>query len=829
MRLGRLSLFLSVLSTLPVSGLSPWPEMRHDERNTGASPIVARYHGDRPWAFKTGRGIFSTPVIGADGTAYVGSGDTWFYALAPNGTLRWKLKTAGIIDAAGALSPYDPRLGSAPLTFGSGDERLYHVTTPRSGAPRILWRFRPTVPPVKGQRVNWWEGNVAVGPGGNLYAGNTGGTAYAISPAGRQVWRFTAGNSIWTTPAFAADGTSFWGSLDLDVYHLDQHGHPLWHAFTPGYVVSSPAIGSDGTVYVGSFDSKLYALDPRTGMPRWTFATSDHMYASPALESDARGHTTGIDIASTDGSVYALTPSGRLRWRYDTGDPIRSSPALGAAPPGERGKILYVGSSNGKLYALDTATGRRRWSFDTTPADPALRDRNDLNGSPALGRTGVYIGGEHGYIDYVPYDYCLHRRDPRCATDPGQDLGNAVARVFPVSAGGSTLDTRTLSDVSPAAMFNLRLVVRRHGATVNAAMLDPARLVRISPAVAFTVQESGDGHFLFVVPRAPLRAGTTYRIRVAGSYTDNGVHMGNFNAAGPPAGRFDTTIVARTATAGRSGLPLQAGPDRVSAITISRLAVPMPAFLPSVNQIGFDSYDWIASTIARSGSHVLMWVIGAVADARGVEHVDPHSAFGFPLAGRDAGHALILSSANVPLEFSFGVVPLRRFELRGDLGSDLSFRPGVSLYAETVCASVPNYGRELAFTGICNPSGVLAASGTLLSKAYSGSANRRPAGVRIGSVTLRSPSAGTAGSVTATLGGTGRPSAAGHVAAVLLTDAVGGAPVDLDYRGQTSVSTDGRGRIAGVRLILPRGTQLPARLRAYVIVDAFPLGSRVLR
>ena len=96
---------------------------------------------------------------------------------------------------------------------------------------------------------------------------------------------------------------------------------------------------------------------------------------------------------------------------------------LGATPAGNSGGILYVGSSNGKLYALDTSTGRRRWSFDTTPHDPVLRDRNDLNASPALGRTGVYIAGEDGYVDYVPYDYCLHRRDSRCSTNPGQDWG----------------------------------------------------------------------------------------------------------------------------------------------------------------------------------------------------------------------------------------------------------------------------------------------------------------------------------------------------------------------------------------------------------------------
>jgi outer membrane protein assembly factor BamB len=811
---------------VPLDVASPWPEMRHDPRNTGRSPIVGRYRGDRPWTFKTGRGIFSTPVIGGDGTVYVGSADTYFYAIGSDGKLRWRVKTGGIIDAAAALSAYDRRLRSAPITFGSGDALLYHLTTPRSGDPRILWRFRATVPPVKGQRVDWWEGNVAVGPGGNLFAGNTGGTAYALSPRRRLLWTFTAGNSLWSTPAFASDGSSYWGSVDLHIYHLDAHGRPLWQTFTPGFVISSPAIGSDGTVYVGSFDSKLYALDPATGTPRWTFKTSDHIYASPALGQSSDGRTNAIYIASTDGSVYALSPSGRLLWRYDTGDPVRSSPVLGAAPGSAHGQILYVGSANGKLYALDARTGRRRWSFDTTPRDPLLRDRNDLNASPALGRTGVYIAGEDGYVDYVPYDYCLHRRDRRCSTNPGEDFGANIDRVFPVSAGGTTLDTSTVRGVAPATVFNLRLIVRRHGQTVNAAMLDPSRIVSVSPRFPFSVQESGDGHFLYVVPRGLLRPGSTYRLRVAGAYTDNGDRMGNFDPAGAPAGRFRQLITVHTLPA-IGHLPLSVRRDRVSAMTISRLAVPMPAFLTSVNQIGFDSYDWIASTIARTRSRVLLWVIGAHKDARGVEQVDPHSAFAFPLSGRYAGRSVVLSSLNVALQFSFGPAPLQRFDVRGEFDSALRFRPGVSTFAETACATVPNYGPELAFTGICNPSGILAASGTLISRRYDGAANVRPAGVRVRSLRLLAPTSAAPGRVDARLSGPGLPAAARHVAAILLTDAATGTPIMLDYRAETSVSADHQGRIAAVHLSLPAQTRLPAKVRAYVILDSFPVAARV--
>jgi outer membrane protein assembly factor BamB len=827
-RLAALVVALMLLSAtgaraaaVPLDGASPWPEMRHDSRNTGQSQIVARYVGDRPWAFQTGRGIFSTPVIGADGTVYVGSADTYFYALKPDGRLRWRLKTGGLIDAAGALSAYDPLLGSAPLTFGSADDLLYHVTTPRSGHPRIVWTFRASVPPVAAQTVDWWEGNVAVGPGGVIYAGNTGGTAYAVTPAGRQLWTFTAGNSLWTTPAFAAGGSSFWGSLDLDVYRLGPGGTQLWKTFVPGYIVSSPAIGSDGSIYVGSFDSRLYALDPATGATRWSFETSDHIYASPALASDRAGHTDAIYFASTNGSVYALTPRGRLLWRYDTGAPVRSSPALGLAPGRGQGEILYVGSSNGKLYAIDAGNGRLRWSYDTTPTNPYLRVRNNLNGSPALGNTGVYIGGQDGDVYYVPYDYCLHRRDPRCSTKPGPGLATNERRMFAVDVGGNLIPTARLAGVSPATVLNLRLVVRRHGQTINAAMLAPDRLVHTSPTFPFSVQESGDGHYLYVVPRGFLRPETRYRVRIAGSYTNNGSKMGNFNPRGRRAGSFGQTLLLRTARA-TAGLPLRAGRDAVSAMTISRLSVPMPAFLASVNQIGFDSYDWIASTIARTRHTVLLWVIGAKKGPGGRELVDPSSAFAFPLAGRYEGNSLILASPKVALQFSFGEAPLRRFELRGELGPNLSFAPDANLYAETVCATVPNHGPELAFTGICNPSGVLATSGAFISNAYHGAANVRPAGVRAGRVRLVGARA------VVRLYGTRLPSAAHHVASILLTDARSGVPVALDYRTVTALQENADRRITGVRLTIPRGTRLPRRIRAYVIVDAFPVGQSLL-
>src|ERR671930_261841 len=53
----------------PVEARPPGGGRRHARRNTGRSPIAARYHADRPWSFTTGKGIFSTPIVGGDGQA----------------------------------------------------------------------------------------------------------------------------------------------------------------------------------------------------------------------------------------------------------------------------------------------------------------------------------------------------------------------------------------------------------------------------------------------------------------------------------------------------------------------------------------------------------------------------------------------------------------------------------------------------------------------------------------------------------------------------------------------------------------------------------------
>ena len=288
---------------------------------------------------------------------------------------------------------------------------------------------------------------------------------------------------------------------------------------------------------------------------------------------------------------------------------------------------------------------------------------------------------------------------------------------------------------------------------------------------------------------------------------------------------------------GRRGPPLRTGPERVSAFRLRRLAVPLPPIIPSLNQIGFDSYEMVVGALdvgrpdARGEGSVLLWAVSTKRGRGGAEVADARGAFAFPLQGRYRHDSLLLSQSGLNLTFSFGDVPMRRFDLRMQLDRRLRARPGAGLSAEVFCPDVPVYGPALIAIGLCNREQILPASGTFVTDRYArGPANRRPPGVSAGSVDLRRPTAAGDGeaSVRLNLRRGARLPASEHVGALLLTDAATGDVVALDYRKALSQRQDRRGNIREVRLRIPRGTQLPPRLDAHVIVDVFPLARRRL-
>ncbi len=166
-----------------------------------------------------------------------------------------------------------------------------------------------------------------------------------------------------------------------------------WKFKTAARIFSTPAVAGSA-VYFGSSDHNLYAVNAGDGSLRWKFHTDGPVNSSPAIES-------GIVYAgSLDGNFYAVdAETGKLKWKFKTGGERRfSAPGIhGAIPrtevmpdpfdvflssPVVAGGVVYVGSGDHNVYALDAKAGDLKWKFTTgnvIHASPADRRRHALH------------------------------------------------------------------------------------------------------------------------------------------------------------------------------------------------------------------------------------------------------------------------------------------------------------------------------------------------------------------------------------------------------------------------------------------------------------------
>jgi eukaryotic-like serine/threonine-protein kinase len=236
---------------------------------------------------------------------------------------------------------------------------------------------------------------------GNLQ--HTGVYAASGVPRFNQVkWKFKTAGRVYSSPA-VANGMAFVGSTDHNLYAVDlATGTQKWKFPTESRVTSSPAV-SDGVVYFGSMDANFYAVDAVTGKLKWKFKTAgERRYTATHLHGgmpEAEAMPDPFDFYSSspsvsgglvyfgsgDGNVYALeTATGQQKWKFKTGDVVHASPAVVNG-------TVYIGSWDSYLYALDAATGTQKWRFKTGE-DPNIHNQVGLQSSPAVVDGIVYVG-----------------------------------------------------------------------------------------------------------------------------------------------------------------------------------------------------------------------------------------------------------------------------------------------------------------------------------------------------------------------------------------------------------------------------------------------------
>ena len=214
---------------------------------------------------------------------------------------------------------------------------------------------------------------------------------------------------------------------------------PLPEEFTP-------------SLFISSQNEFLYALDPNTGAKKWEYYIGANVQATPVVlgeflflptddslvKMDAKRGTvikkyyfqdavfrsfvsspTGqgvmLYIGSTNDTMYALDANeDKIKWKFNAGAPILSSPII------NNGQLIFANAS-GKVYALEISNGSQNWVYTLG---------GKTSSWPAVAAPYVFIGCEDGKM------YCLNLTDgtQRWAYQTG-----GIILSSPIAYGGNVL------------------------------------------------------------------------------------------------------------------------------------------------------------------------------------------------------------------------------------------------------------------------------------------------------------------------------------------------------------------------------------------------------
>lgn len=178
----------------------------------------------------------------------------------------------------------------------------------------------------------------------------------------------------------------------------------------------STPIVVDGVMYVSAAWSKVFALDARDGTLLWSY--------DPKVPGDwginACCDVVNRGVAVYNGKVYVGTLDGRLvALDSATGKPVWETLtidkskryAISGAPRVAKGKV-FIGNAGselgvrGYISAYDAESGKQLWRFYTVPGDPAAGFENAAMEKAAKTWTGEWwkLGGGGTVWDGIAYD-----------------------------------------------------------------------------------------------------------------------------------------------------------------------------------------------------------------------------------------------------------------------------------------------------------------------------------------------------------------------------------------------------------------------------------------
>jgi len=294
------------------------------------------------WTYNTGYTIASSPAIWKD-LAIVGDASGAVYALSlKSGKVQWTFKTQNAVYST-------PDVSGDLVVLASTDGSVYAL---RASSGKEVWRCATARPIVASPRI----------AESMVYLGSSEGNFRAIDLAsGKPVWQFDGLAGFVETKPLVYDGKVIFGAWDGYLYALDAKTGKLawkWKGDKPGTLLSPAAcwpVAANGKVFIVAPDHKMTAIDAKTGGQIWRTGAYVVRESIGLSQDQTRFYVRAVNDFFYAFSTAASHPD--KVWELNAG----FSYDINSAMLVEKDGIVFYGTKNDLIFALDAKTGTIKW------------------------------------------------------------------------------------------------------------------------------------------------------------------------------------------------------------------------------------------------------------------------------------------------------------------------------------------------------------------------------------------------------------------------------------------------------------------------------------
>jgi outer membrane protein assembly factor BamB len=211
---------------------------------------------------------------------------------------------------------------------------------------------------------------------GRVFVGTADHGLYALRASnGSTIWRFETLGAVQSEPLYDSDlDVVYFGSNDGALYAVHAADGRLVWRFESGAEVGRRPVRSGETLLFANGADNLFAVDRRTGKPIWHVHRTPALgmeisgYAGPALDQGivffaySDGHVGAYDVR--DGSEHFAPVDLSAEAEQSLGEQVRYLDVDTTPIPddlGPQGRVVFVASYAGGVYALDEDRGAPVW------------------------------------------------------------------------------------------------------------------------------------------------------------------------------------------------------------------------------------------------------------------------------------------------------------------------------------------------------------------------------------------------------------------------------------------------------------------------------------